>query len=288
MEVNDRVLVVGAGYVGSAFAKECQSKGLKVYATTRSADKAKLLKEGGINPILFDFFNLDQYPSLPEVDYLLLCPAPSHGLSNGYEEIYHQGIKTFLSHYKKKNAVMKIIYTSSVGVYQEMGGEWVDESTPISGNTPRIQSLLKAEDMVLNWGIPAQVFRLAGIYGPERHHLLNLVLSDQPCPDPHDYLNLIHLDDIVQGLMFLFRKHLKQEIFLGVDTGPTQRINIYTWIAERLKIKLSCTAEDPSPMMRQVGNKRCSSKKLISLGYQFQCPTFREGYEKIFKIKNLI
>src|ERR1700761_5428306 len=61
-------------------------------------------------------------------------------------------------------------YLSSTNVYGDCGGDWVDETTPVAPQGERGRRRVAAE---AGWqalgarsGIPVQVFRLAGIYGP--------------------------------------------------------------------------------------------------------------------------
>src|SRR5262249_52753820 len=70
-------------------------------------------------------------------------------------------------------------YLSTVGVYGDFGGGWVDETTAIRPGAMRNQRRAEVEKAWIAFGRrcgrPVQVFRLAGIYGPGRNAIENLI-----------------------------------------------------------------------------------------------------------------
>jgi hypothetical protein len=81
-----------------------------------------------------------------------------------------------LAHYRDQIATIGTLewigYLSTVGVYGDQEGRWVDETTPPKPNSDRTEARVEAEEAWLQFGeetgIPTHVFRLAGIYGPGR------------------------------------------------------------------------------------------------------------------------
>ena len=72
----------------------------------------------------------------------------------------------------------RVVYYSTIGVYGDHAGAWVDETSPTRTRTARGLARLKDE---ARWtaaararGIEADILRLAGIYGPGRNALINL------------------------------------------------------------------------------------------------------------------
>jgi len=63
-------------------------------------------------------------------------------------------------------------YLSTTGVYGDRGGDWVDETSDLrpAGERGRRRAAAEAGwlDLWRRDGVPAHVFRLAGIYGPRR------------------------------------------------------------------------------------------------------------------------
>ncbi|NDA75780.1 MAG: SDR family NAD(P)-dependent oxidoreductase, partial [Synechococcaceae bacterium WB8_3_299] len=63
-------------------------------------------------------------------------------------------------------------YLSSTGVYGDSQGRWVDEqSAPNEPLNARSAARLACERAWADQGLPLQIFRLPGIYGPGRNPL---------------------------------------------------------------------------------------------------------------------
>jgi nucleoside-diphosphate-sugar epimerase len=90
-------------------------------------------------------------------------------------------------------------YLSTTGVYGDHAGAWVDENSPRRPSKPRTIRRVEAEDAWLRRG--AQVFRLAGIYGPGRSAIEKLTSGTaQRVIKPGKVFNRIHVDDAVRVL----------------------------------------------------------------------------------------
>lgn len=65
-----------------------------------------------------------------------------------------------------------LCYYSTVGVYGDFGGEWIDETVPLVPRNMRSDYRVLAEqqwrDYAAERGLPLTILRLAGIYGPGR------------------------------------------------------------------------------------------------------------------------
>ena len=60
-------------------------------------------------------------------------------------------------------------YLSTTAVYGNHNGGWVTEDSPLTPATERGKSRVAAEaEWAAIYGLPLHIFRLAGIYGPER------------------------------------------------------------------------------------------------------------------------
>ncbi|HXH65074.1 MAG TPA: SDR family NAD(P)-dependent oxidoreductase, partial [Mariprofundaceae bacterium] len=94
-------------------------------------------------------------------------------------------------------------YLSTTGVYGDAEGAWVDESWPCRPASVRGIGRLEAEAAWLDSGLPAEVFRLAGIYGPGRNIVAQLREGGYRAArwQPPHWSNRIHVDDIVAALM---------------------------------------------------------------------------------------
>lgn len=88
-------------------------------------------------------------------------------------------------------------YLSSTGVYGDTGGAWVDETAPTG--TGRRTARAAADAAWLARG--ARVFRLPGIYGPERSPLERVRAGRAHRVDAVNIFSRIHVDDLAAGVI---------------------------------------------------------------------------------------
>lgn len=283
------IQIVGAGYAGSRIAAYFREKKQKVWALTRSGKHNAEFEVLGITPVVADLTKPETLEKIPAAHFIVICPAPGEKKDEeAYREIYLKGIGHYLAAIRKNPKPNLIVYLSSTGVYRDRQGEWVDETTPPEPDTEKGKILLEAEDQVLNSGFPAVVFRLAGIYGPQRNAVARAGAPSHSRMTSSDtsgdrWMNHIHVEDIAGAMPVIFNKGEAGNIYLGVDDEPVLQSVFYEWLATSLRggqmpeANASGTlAGTGSSRLRR--GKRCSNKKLKTLGYKFQYPTFREGY----------
>ncbi len=271
------IQIVGAGYTGSRIAFDFISKKQKVWAVTRTDRRHAEFRQAGITPLIADLTRPETLESLPPAHFVVICPAPDGRTENDYRKIYLEGTAHFLKSLKNKPRPNFILYLSSTAVWRERGGEWVDESIPADADSEKGKILKAAEGQILNCGIPSAVFRLSGIYGPERNRLEALKAGKWPENPENGFVNMIHVTDIVRAVPVLFKSAQSGEIYTGVDDEPVLRSDFYGWLSAKtgfssgFKFDSSCSG------------KRCRNLKLKSIGFRPLYPTFREGYQSFLK-----
>jgi nucleoside-diphosphate-sugar epimerase len=91
-----------------------------------------------------------------------------------------------------------LAYLSSTGVYGDTGGAWVDESAPVGRGRRRARSEADAQWLARE----ARVFRLPGIYGPERSALDRVREGRAHRLDlPSQVFSRIHVEDIAAAVV---------------------------------------------------------------------------------------
>ncbi|PCI42931.1 MAG: NAD(P)-dependent oxidoreductase, partial [Proteobacteria bacterium] len=163
--MNKHLLILGCGYVGTKLAKACLKLGFQVSGTTRNNEHAQSLKEIGITPIVVTSPADMSDAVLKQVTHIIdSIPLTRHNNTMFASQTQWLPILT-----PKLQHLEWAGYLSTTGVYGDAGGAWVDESYPCQPSSPRGIERLKAEQAWLSSGLPAEVFRLAGIYGQERN-----------------------------------------------------------------------------------------------------------------------
>ena len=179
---------------------------------------------------------------------------------------------------------------STTGVYGNRDGGWVDEEAETAPNNHRSELRVKAEqDWLALWrdhGVPAHIFRLAGIYGPGRSPL-DQVRSGRArrLVKPGLVLGRIHLADIVGTVMASIAKpnpgpHLQRHRRRADAAAGHHRLRLRAAWGSRRRPKRPTTGAELPPIMREFYEdcKRVSNKRLKEeLGYTFKHPTFRDG-----------
>ena len=158
------LLILGCGYVGENVAKACLARGVSVVGTTRCEQRLKELEALGIEAVLADS------PDILPDEILTSCDAvlDSIPLERSGQKFWAGQVNWVPKLAQKLQQVKWIAYLSSTGVYGDVGGAWVDESWSCKPGSLRGKQRLIAEAAWLNSGLPVEVFRLAGIYGPNR------------------------------------------------------------------------------------------------------------------------
>jgi len=281
------ILILGCGYVGEKLAQACLAKGMRVTGTTRSKERQAALKKAGVDAVL-----TTASPSALPDDVLGAVDAVLDSIPLTRNE---QGMHASQPHWlpmlaSKLSNVHWAGYLSTTGVYGDAGGAWVDESWPCHPKSARGLERLKAEQAWLKSGLPAEVFRLAGIYGPERNILARLQVGGYKAVQwqPPHYSSRIHVDDIVAALIAAMQQPRAGRIVNLADDLPMPHADYVTELAQMIG------APKPEMLSEQEGeqqlspmalaffrdNKRVSNRLLHEeLLAELKYPNFRAGAE---------
>lgn len=272
-------LIAGYGYLGTTLAHELARHNYRVWTLGRSAKPGAT--GTGVSFIQADLTNPATLKNLPSVDSTVFCAAPNEHTPDAYRKIYIEGVRNLLDAWKHVGAgsPRPLIYISSTSVYGQNNGSWVDENSPTAPASETGKILLEAEKQVLGAGIPAIVLRLGGIYGPGRNRIEALKTGTFEVSDPDAFVNLIHVDDAAGAVLLLLEKGKSGEIYLGVDNEPVLRREYFSWLTGKLGIESPRAVESTGAR-----GKRCRNSKLISLGFRYKYPTFREGYKALISV----
>jgi len=184
----------------------------------------------------------------------------------------------------------KIIYLSTIGVYGDHGGAWVDESTPPQAALDRTRMRLAAERGWMETGRgDVAILRLAGIYGPGRNALATLRAGSARRIVKHGQVfNRIHVDDIASAIMAAVR-HQGGGTWNVCDDEPAPPQDVIAYAAKLMGVAAPAeeafeTAE-MSAMARSfyAGNARVSNAKMKQdLGVTLSCPDYRQGLDALW------
>ena len=169
MDSSNKLFCFGYGYTCDYLGYDLLNKGWSVAGTTRDLDKRQSMKQNGVKAYVFDYRKPLADPSyfFNNVTHLLISTPPS----DDGDPVYLVHADDILS----IPTLKWVGYLSSTAVYGNRGGEWVDESTELRPTSIRGSRREKAEQQWLSLftknNLPVHIFRLAGIYGPQRSAL---------------------------------------------------------------------------------------------------------------------
>ena len=285
-----RLVIFGCGYVGTAVALAARARGLRVVALTRNVATAAWLREQGSDVVTADLASdawHAQIDGAPE--FVLNCVSSGGGGAAGYRRSYVDGMASILAWARRRGAPGTLVYTSSTSVYPQGGGVVVDETAPTASadaaSEERVRLLVAAEDMLRTSSPEACarwfVLRLAGIYGPHRHHFIDQVRAGEASGNGAARLNLIHRDDIVAAVFACLGAlpEVASGVFNLADDRPTAKSEIAAWLAERLGVPAPRFTGEPASGRRAVTPDRAISNARAKavLGWAPRYSTFREG-----------
>ncbi|MDB4650982.1 SDR family oxidoreductase [Synechococcus sp. AH-551-E05] len=274
-----QLLVLGGGYSGRCFAQLARELGAPVLSTRRQADRPGA-------DLVFDSTRglLPSPEALQGVTHLLSTIPPSKGGGDP--------VLSCLLPLLKRLSLQWAGYLSTTGVYGNRNGGWVQETDLPDPGLDRSRRRLECEQAWLNSGLPVQILRLPGIYGPGRSVLDSLRQGKaRVINKPGQVFCRIHVEDIAGACWHLIQHSEidnRPSVINVVDDEPAAPADLVRHAATLLNCELpkeeqyDTICADMSPMAQSFWseNRRVSNHRLRhDLGYQLMHPTYREGLQ---------
>lgn len=277
------LVILGLGYSAGFFARAATAAGWQVTGTVRSAEKAGRLSRDGVHTLVFNGFAVSSRlaAAIAEADAVLVSAQPG--------EDGDPVLACLSAQLAAAPNLRWIGYLSTIGVYGDHGGAWIDESAPCRPGSARSTLRLATDEAWLRFGEtsgkPVQIFRLAGIYGPGRNAIVNLRDGTaRRLVKPGQVFNRIHVDDIAGVLLASLERPRNGAVYNLTDDEPAPPQDVVAFAAQLIGVEPPQEiAFDPallSPMAASFygENKRVSNGLAKrELGYAFRYPSYREA-----------
>jgi hypothetical protein len=278
-----RLFCFGLGYTALALARRVRAEGFEVAGTCRDGEAALKLRAQGIDAWLFD-------SGRPLEDPAHVLAGVTHILSSVPPDA--EGDPVLRAHgpdIADLDGVAWVGYLSTTGVYGDRQGGFVDETSELQPTGERGRRRVAAEALWLDlwWddGLPVHIFRLAGIYGPGRS-AIDQVLSGRArrILKPGQVFSRVHVDDIVATLIASMRHPLPGTVYNVCDDEPAPPQDVIAYACQLL-------SREPPPLvpfedagLSEMGrsffedNKRVRNDRIKrELGVRLRYPSYREG-----------
>lgn len=261
-----------------------------------------MLSSAGVEPVKFDGMSVsaELKASIASTSHLLISIAPQVADDDAplsdrsdSDRAGSDALLNLLAQYIEQSSIKWIGYLSTVGVYGDHQGAWVDETTQCNPKSERSVRRLDAE---LAWSafafelkISCAIFRLAGIYGPGRNAFCNLKAGTaRRIIKPDQVFNRIHVDDIAR-VVAVAANHRADGIYNVCDDHPSSPESVIEYASELMGVDLPVARDfdqaELSPMARSFysENKRVSNERSKSLpGLTYRYSDYRAGLDTLW------
>lgn len=252
MTNTQRVLVVGAGWLGLPLAEALKAAGHAVQVSNRSGASAAFTA-AGLSAMALD---LDEaLPDLTAFEVVIASFPPAARAGN--DTLYAQRLQRLCQALSPK---VRFVLISSTSVYPQAAGVYTEVSMTLAEHAVR-----QGEEVVLKHFLEALILRAGGLAGYDR--LIGRYFSGRELTDPTQVVNLIHRDDVVGAALHLMAAKAQGCYNLVAPEHPSKAA-VYAADLEALQLApFLATAKLEVEAPRII-----SSEKLIATGYEFQHP----------------
>ena len=278
----NKFLSLGCGFSGSFFAKKLRKLGCTALTSSRSGKKDSnsfvFNSEKGLipNQKIFD-----------GVTHILSCIPPD---KNGDDPVLIN-----LKDKLKSLSLEWIGYLSTTGVYGNTKGGWVSEIDEPNPFQKRSHKRLNCEKEWIESGLPVQIYRLPGIYGPGRSTFEAIKNKKIRVISKKDQVfSRIHVADITNAIIYLLQNKdsLKfYQIINIADDEPCSQLEVIQYCYDLLGLKMpkpmlfEDAKQELSPIAQSfwMENRRVSNKLLCeTLGYKLIYRNYKIGLKNCY------
>ena len=278
----NKFLIFGCGFSGNFFAKTIRQFGCTALTSSRSENK---------DPYSFVFNSeKDTVPNeriFDGVTHILSCIPPD---KNGNDPVVKR-LKLKL----QSLSLEWVGYLSTTGVYGNTKGDWVSEINQPNPIQERSHKRLNCEKEWIDSGLPVQIFRLPGIYGPGRSTFDAIQNKKIRVISKKDQVfSRIHVADITNAIIYLLQRRdsLKFHQIINIaDDEPCSQIEVIQFCYDLLGLKMPKpilfeeAKKELSPIAQSfwMENRRVSNKLLCEqLGYKLIYKNYKKGLKNCF------
>jgi nucleoside-diphosphate-sugar epimerase len=279
---------LGLGYSAAHYVATFGKRFDRVIGATRNLRAATEPPNPRVELIAFDgtIATPELVACVEESDALLISAPPAES---------RDPVLKCLGDVIARGRVRAIVYLSTIGIYGDSGGAWVDEESPPKPGSKRSIARLAAEAAWRRLGAEngkaVAVLRLAGIYGPGRNALATVADGTaRRIVKPGQVFNRIHVTDIAQAIDACFAQ-AAAGVFNLADDEPAPPQDVIAFAAELMgqppppEIPFDDARASMSAMAQSFygENRRVRNDKLKqTLGVRLAYPTYREGLRALF------
>ena len=277
-----KLLIYGYGYTASYLAETLSTENYLIIGSSREEKKfnsdnkkVKFINNSQVNNCLLK----------DDITHILVSVPP-----NDLGDIFIQNYRDIIT--KNKN-IEWIGYLSATNVYGDHNGKLVSESSQTKPKTKKGINRLVAEkqwlELISKFNLPIKIFRLAGIYGPNRNIKERLIKGlVKNIFKEGQFFSRIHVEDIANILNLSMNNITKNKIYNLADDFSCNLNVIIEYLCEKnslikpAQIDFDDMSLDYKKESFFLENKRVDNSLVKKdLLKNFKYPSFKEGYKNL-------
>ena len=277
-----KLLIYGYGYTASYLVETLNTENYLIIGSSREEKKfnsdnkkVKFINNSQVNNCLLK----------DDITHILVSVPP-----NDLGDIFIQNYRDIIT--KNKN-IEWIGYLSATNVYGDHNGELVSESSQTKPKTKKGINRLVAEkqwlELISKFNLPIKIFRLAGIYGPNRNVKERLIKGlVKNIFKEGQFFSRIHVEDIANILNLSMNNITKNKIYNLADDFSCNLNVIIEYLCEKnslikpAQIDFDDMSLDYKKESFFLENKRVDNSLVKKdLLKNFKYPSFKEGYKNL-------
>lgn len=277
-----KLLIYGYGYTASYLVETLNTENYLIIGSSREEKKfnsdnkkVKFINNSLVNNCLLK----------DDITHILVSVPP-----NDLGDIFIQNYRDIIT--KNKN-IEWIGYLSATNVYGDHNGELVSESSQTKPKTKKGINRLVAEkqwlELISKFNLPIKIFRLAGIYGPNRNIKERLIKGlVKNIFKEGQFFSRIHVEDVANILSLSMNNITKNKIYNLADDFSCNLNVIIEYLCEKnslikpAQIDFDDMSLDYKKESFFLENKRVDNSLVKKdLLKNFKYPSFKEGYKNL-------
>ena len=270
-------LIIGQGDIGLPVTNTLAAQDKKITGLARQS-RAHYALDAKADFIQADALTLSA-EQLSGFTHIAVIVTPDEYSASGYERSYLHICQHLASLAPQLNALERVVFISSTGVYGQDAGEWIDvHTTPQTPSRAASKVILQAEQTLQQgFGDKAVIIRPSGIYGRERLMRLRHAKETDKAPMPQaHWSNRIMDRDLVTIIGRVLTSDNPEPLYIATDYRPVTTLTLSTWLSQQLGTPVP-TAD--STQTAVTGKRLHSNIPLMWLAY----PDWQTGYTDIME-----
>ncbi|MGK5093884.1 hypothetical protein WDW89_17960 [Deltaproteobacteria bacterium TL4] len=274
--------ILGMGFLGKAL-KERFLWNAQSWGTYRQESSGSTEENQTFGRVAFDWGDPDTWSNLPESEALLVLTIPPVFTDVAEETARLKDWGKWMKSHRPLHT--RLIYISSTGVYPQQEGSWSEASNFEPDQNSGLLRLMTEQSLKMFFQL--SVVRAGGIYGPDRN-VLTRILQNKPLHRTRHPTHRVHVTDLARIVHLLLHHPAPPEIVNAVDNEPLSSTEVLNWLRTHPKLRfdiekgsLPPESNTPDTLSRRYITNTLLQKQL---NFQFQYPSFREGYAEILRL----